>query len=364
MKTRQQALQYGLSFPDTYQDAPFHDDNWQLVRYRGNKKAFLWTYEKDGYVNLNVKVDPGKAFFWRDRYPSVLPGYHQNKDHWNTIVLDGSIPDRDVKQMIRESYELISDCPSRRIYEAVKKIPYGRVATYADIAELAVSAHGNALPCFQLIAAVLRHCAAERDLSCTEQRKAVPAGNAVQLCDDAVKALGCRLNGHALEMRRCGFRQLLRDPAMHRRMPDARQLAADVIPDRRRAEQPALLAVRQDIAGLCPLNAQMHHRTQNIAVRERLGKFLLRRFDRDADDRKILGIPELLLAPEAQHHAVGVFMPAPDGTAAVRQLPLHRAVFRILRFIQKIRERIASVPIRLIRKIQQTLPKKIVLHVL
>ena len=63
MKTREQALKYGLSFPDTYQDAPFRDDNWQLVRYRGNKKAFLWIYEKDGYVNLNVKSDPDKAFF-------------------------------------------------------------------------------------------------------------------------------------------------------------------------------------------------------------------------------------------------------------------------------------------------------------
>ncbi len=48
MNTREQALKYGLSFPDTYQDAPFHDDNWQLVRYKWNKKAFLWTYEKDG----------------------------------------------------------------------------------------------------------------------------------------------------------------------------------------------------------------------------------------------------------------------------------------------------------------------------
>ena len=62
MQTREEALKYGLSFPDTYQNAPFHDDNWQLVRYKHNKKAFLWTYEKDGYINLNVKVDPENAF--------------------------------------------------------------------------------------------------------------------------------------------------------------------------------------------------------------------------------------------------------------------------------------------------------------
>ena len=150
MKTRDQALKYGLSFPDTYQDAPFHDPNWQLIRFKGNKKAFLWTYERDGYINLNVKVDPHKAFFWRDIYKSVIPGYHQNKDHWNTIILDGSVPDKDVKLMIAESYDLVSDSPTKRIYEAVKRIPKGCVATYAQVAEEAgdrkmARAVGNAL---------------------------------------------------------------------------------------------------------------------------------------------------------------------------------------------------------------------------
>ena len=150
MKTREQAIEYGLSFPDTYQDAPFHDENWQLIRYKGNKKAFLWTYEREGYINLNVKTDPERAFFWREIHRSVIPGYHQNKDHWNTVILDGSIPDKDVKVMIAESYDLISDSPSKRIYEAVKNIPKGCVATYAQVAEAAgdkkmARAVGNAL---------------------------------------------------------------------------------------------------------------------------------------------------------------------------------------------------------------------------
>lgn len=165
MKSRKELLAYGLSFPDTYQDAPFHDDNWQLVRYRHNKKAFLWTYEKDGCLCINLKVDPEKAFFWRKIYKSVVPGYHQNKEHWNTVIIDGSIPERDLKTMIAESYDLISDSPSKRIYEAVKKIPYGHVATYAQVAEMAgdrkmARAVGNALhknpdpdniPCFRVV---------------------------------------------------------------------------------------------------------------------------------------------------------------------------------------------------------------------
>ena len=165
MKTREEALKYGLSFPDTYQEAPFHDDNWQLVRVKGSKKAFLWTYEKDGYINLNLKVDPEWRDLWRRTYEAVVPAYHQNKEHWNTVILDGSIPDDVIKRMIAESYDLITASPTKRIYEAVRKIPKGHVATYAQIAEMAgdrkmARAVGNALhknpdpdsiPCFRVV---------------------------------------------------------------------------------------------------------------------------------------------------------------------------------------------------------------------
>lgn len=165
MKTREEVLQYGLSFPNTYQEAPFHDPNWQLVRVKGSKKVFLWTYEREGFVNLNVKVDPEWRDFWRASFPAVRPGYHQNKDHWNTIILDGTIPDQDVKRMIAESYDLVTDSPSKRIYEAVSKIPKGYVATYGQVAEMAgdrkmARAVGNALhknpdperiPCYRVV---------------------------------------------------------------------------------------------------------------------------------------------------------------------------------------------------------------------
>lgn len=165
MKTREEALEYGLSFPGTYREAPFHDDNWQLVRVSGSKKAFLWTYERDGYINLNVKVDPQWRDFWRSTYKSVIPGWHQNKEHWNTIILDGTIPDADIKRMIAESYDIVTDSPSKRIYEAVKRIPKGHVATYGQVAKMAgdrkmARAVGNALhrnpdpegiPCFRVV---------------------------------------------------------------------------------------------------------------------------------------------------------------------------------------------------------------------
>lgn len=107
MTTREAVLNFCLTLPDTYQDAPFHDENWQLVRCRKNKRAFAWTYVKDGKLCVNVKVSPEWRDFWRQTYAAVLPGYHQNKKHWNTIILDGTIPTEDIKRMLAESYDLV-----------------------------------------------------------------------------------------------------------------------------------------------------------------------------------------------------------------------------------------------------------------
>lgn len=165
MTTREELLHYGLSFENAYMDMPFHDNNWQLLRYKPNRKIFFTLYDYHGQLCINVKVNPEWRDFWRETYKSVIPGYHQNKDNWNTIILDGSIPDNEIQRMIAESYDLISDSPVKRIYEAVKKIPKGHVATYGQIAELAGDknmsrAVGNALhknpdpasiPCFRVV---------------------------------------------------------------------------------------------------------------------------------------------------------------------------------------------------------------------
>ena len=165
MTTREEAISYGLTFPNTYMETPFKDTNWQLIRVKESKKAFLWIYEREGYINLNVKVSPEWRDFWRKAFKAVTAGWHQNKEYWNTIILDGSIPEKDIKTMIDESYALITDSPTKRIYEAVKQIPKGKVATYAQIAEMAgdrkmARAVGNALhknpdpcniPCFRVV---------------------------------------------------------------------------------------------------------------------------------------------------------------------------------------------------------------------
>ncbi|MBP5225384.1 MAG: methylated-DNA--[protein]-cysteine S-methyltransferase [Lachnospiraceae bacterium] len=165
MLTREDALKYALSFPDTYQDAPFHDDRWQLVRVKETGKTFLLTFEKNGHIWLDVKVRPEWRDFWRQTYASVIPGYHLNKEHWSTIILDGTVPDKDIRMMIAESYDLVTNTPTKRIYEAVRQIPARHVATYQDVARLAGNprmsrAVGNALhknpdpegtPCFRVV---------------------------------------------------------------------------------------------------------------------------------------------------------------------------------------------------------------------
>ena len=112
-----------------------------------------------------MKVLPEWRDFWRSAYEAVIPGWHQNKEHWNTIILDGSIPEKDIRRMIKESYDLVTDSPSKRIYEAVRQVPIGKVAPYGQIAELAgdkkmCSAVGNALhkhpdpeltPCYRIV---------------------------------------------------------------------------------------------------------------------------------------------------------------------------------------------------------------------
>ncbi len=113
---------------------------------------------------LNVKADPEFVAFITNS-PGYLPAYHMNKQHWITILLDGSAPLSQVYDRVEDSFRLITDTPTRRIYEAVRKIPAGRVATYGRVAELAgdkkmARAVGNALhknpdpdtiPCFRVV---------------------------------------------------------------------------------------------------------------------------------------------------------------------------------------------------------------------
>lgn len=106
MIERQEAIGYCMQKKEVYEDYPFSDSNWALIRHKSNKKTFACIYEREDKIWINVKCNTQWRDFWRSTYQAVIPAYHQNKEHWNSIILDGTIPEKEIKRMIDESYDL------------------------------------------------------------------------------------------------------------------------------------------------------------------------------------------------------------------------------------------------------------------
>jgi predicted DNA-binding protein (MmcQ/YjbR family) len=97
--------EYCLSKPGAEESFPFGPDT--LV-FKVNGKLFLLTGLDEEVLSFNVKCDPEKAIELREEYSCVKPGYHMNKKHWNTIVVDGSVSSKILKEWIDHSYGLVS----------------------------------------------------------------------------------------------------------------------------------------------------------------------------------------------------------------------------------------------------------------
>ena len=93
-----------LGKPGAVEDFPF--DPVTLVLKVSGKMFALIILDEDP-MRMNLKCDPLKAEFLREAFPSITPGYHMNKRHWNTVRLDGSLPDDLLRAMIDDSYELV-----------------------------------------------------------------------------------------------------------------------------------------------------------------------------------------------------------------------------------------------------------------
>ena len=90
--------------PASRRDMPFGPD--ALVFKVLDKMFALMAWQEDP-LTISLKADPTDAVILRKQYPAVKPGYHMHKKHWNTITLDGSIPDAEIRLMIDESYDLV-----------------------------------------------------------------------------------------------------------------------------------------------------------------------------------------------------------------------------------------------------------------
>ena len=106
MTTREAYLSFALTLESVYTDMPFHDDNWVLLRHTDSKKTFAFTFMRQGHLWVNLKFPPDWREFFRMVYPSCLPAYHMNKEHWSSVILDGSIPDEELMRMTRMSHEM------------------------------------------------------------------------------------------------------------------------------------------------------------------------------------------------------------------------------------------------------------------
>jgi predicted DNA-binding protein (MmcQ/YjbR family) len=102
---------YCLSKKEVTEGFPFGETT--LV-FKVKGKIFLLVSLEESPLRFNAKSDPDKALEWREAYESVIPGYHMNKKHWNTVILDGRVPSKQVREMIDDSYTLIvASLPAR-----------------------------------------------------------------------------------------------------------------------------------------------------------------------------------------------------------------------------------------------------------
>ena len=95
---------YCLSRPEATEDFPFGPE---VAVFRVRGKIFALYFADGPAASINLKCDPAQAAALRDLFPAVSAGYHMNKKHWNTVLLDGSIPPGELTRMIDHSYRLV-----------------------------------------------------------------------------------------------------------------------------------------------------------------------------------------------------------------------------------------------------------------
>jgi predicted DNA-binding protein (MmcQ/YjbR family) len=108
---RDQLLELLTAMPGAVEDYPFGDE---VAVFKVGGKMFALVSLEGPLGFMNLKCDPALALELRDRYAAVRPGYHTNKRHWNTVDLDGSLDDDELREMVEHSYDLVvSGLPKR-----------------------------------------------------------------------------------------------------------------------------------------------------------------------------------------------------------------------------------------------------------
>ena len=103
--TEAEVKDYLASMPGAYLDYPFGPGT--AVYRAANDKLFALIAEGSEPLRISLKCDPNLAELLRDKYESVLPGYHLNKRHWITVIVTGQLTDDDIRDLARHSFELV-----------------------------------------------------------------------------------------------------------------------------------------------------------------------------------------------------------------------------------------------------------------
>ena len=113
-----QFREYCLSKPCTTESTPFGPD---VPVFKVSGKMFALATLDETPTRVNLKCDPDLALDLRDRYEQITPGYHMNKRHWNTIEIEGDVPNLELRKMIDHSYELVA----QRLRQPTAKVGAG-----------------------------------------------------------------------------------------------------------------------------------------------------------------------------------------------------------------------------------------------
>jgi len=97
--------EHAIAKPDVTEGFPFGE---QTLVFKVNEKIFLLMSLDADPLQFNAKCDPERAIELREQYECVQPGYHMNKKHWNTIIVDGTLTNKQVREMIDHSYSLVA----------------------------------------------------------------------------------------------------------------------------------------------------------------------------------------------------------------------------------------------------------------
>lgn len=106
MLTHKQLEEYILTMPNSRLEYPFGEDS---AVYKTGEKIFAIIAEKSNPLRVSLKCDPQLALTLRERYETVVPGFHLNKKHWNTIICTGQLTDDEVFDLVRHSYLLVAE---------------------------------------------------------------------------------------------------------------------------------------------------------------------------------------------------------------------------------------------------------------